>query len=190
MTTTVLHTDHLTADPESGTAATTPTARGGSRLRRVVSGLLAALVVPLIAMVASATPAAASAYNYDFDAYCNSNHTITAWAPDLTHDDSSWVVVWAPVLYRWNGSTWVKFLAGATQTEVGGSWIVQEVWFSKLPTGYYQVRDTYSWIHNGAKTGAYAVLAPVTHKLDGVSYYYGASLPTLRYSTASYCYES
>ncbi len=164
-----------------------------SRRRRVAKRTtLAAAAAAAVALLGltSAAPASASQYTADFDAYCNANHAVTAWAPDITHEDNSWAVVWAPTRYRWNGTAWAKYRFGASQVQYGGAWIVQSIAFTGLPSGYYQVRDTYSWLHYGQKTGAYGLERPVLHRLDGRSYYYGASVPTWQYSTPSYCYMS
>lgn len=167
----------------------------GRLAHRWAAGVLIAATALLLTLTGGQSVAQASQGNTSFDAYCNSNHAITAWAPDLTHDGAEWTVIWAPTLYRYNGSSWVKYLDGATQVEGQGGtghnwWIVQNVWFSHLPQGYYQVRTTYAWLHNGVKTGAHGIFEPVTHKLDGVSNYSGASWATLRYSNSRYCYES
>lgn len=165
------------------------------RTPRWLSTLLLASVTLVLTVIGGQTAAHASQGNYNFDAYCNANHAITAWAPDLTHDGTEWTVVWSPTLFRYNGASWVRYLNGPTQVEGEGGaalnyWTVQSVAFSHIPQGYYQVRTTYSWLHNGVKTGAYGINQPVVHHLDGRSYYYGASVPTFLYSSTSYCYES
>ena len=135
------------------------------------------------------SPASASDWNLNFDAYCNSGHTVTAWAPDMSQVDGRWAIVWATARYRYTSQGWTRFRYTNARTVQGGAWITDSVAFTNLPTGYYQVRDTYVWTYNGASTGTYGIDALVPHLLDGVSSYNTASSwPTLRYSTASYCY--
>src|SRR4051794_10277353 len=101
---------------EATPAGSTPAGKLMGRLaaHRWTARVLIASMAMLVALIGGQGAAQASQNNYSFDAYCNSNQGITAWAPDLTHEGAEWTVVWAPTLYRYNGASWVKYLYGAS----------------------------------------------------------------------------
>ena len=157
----------------------TATQRRKARRRLGVAAALTALGV--LTLTATASSASASDYNDEFDAYCQVDHAITAWSPDLTHVDSAWTLAWGSILYRWTTSGWQPYLTGDVQVLGGGDWMGAQSWtYTGLPRGYYQVRDVYSWAYNGAEQTQYTVQA--VHKLNGNANYIGSSYPTLLYS--------
>lgn len=180
LTTRPLPTSALPAS--SAPAINNGTARHGLRTFLV---RLAVLVLALASSIGVAAGTASASYGTtSLDASCQSA-SVTAWGPNL-EGYTGWGVTWGPTLYRFNGTSWDRYLVGATQTDTATSWYVHQVIFSGMPKGYYQVRDNSVWHYNGRVSGQLNYLVPVRHFLNGSAT--GFTLNERRLSTSSYCY--
>ena len=179
---------------------TDPSRTTGRRsARRLVALLLTVASVAVIAAAMTATAARASDYNFDFDAYCNPDSTISAYTPDLTHYPG-WVLGWAARLERYTAQGWVTYRQTSIRYYEGNNWLQSAGWLGLQTDGvqftnltrssYYRVLFAYAWYYNGRPTGAGAQAQRAIHKLSGSGFYYGASgyLITTKSSLPDYCY--
>ena len=167
--------------------------------RRLVTLLLTAASVALVAAAMTTTAARASDYNFDWDAYCNPDSTISAYTPDLTHYPG-WGLAWAARLQRYTSQGWVTYRQTSIRYYEGNNWLQSNNWLGLQTDGvqftnlarssYYRVLFAYAWYYNGNPTGAGAQGQPAIHKLSGSGFYYGASgyLITTKSSLPDYCY--